>query len=311
MRILVTGGAGFIGSNVADAFLADGHQVAVADDLTTGLAEFVPAAARFEEVDVTSPAFPAFVRAFRPDVICHHAAQINVRTSMEDPIRDARINILGTIQVLQAAAAYGARRVLFASSGGAVYGDPPRARLPLDETFPVQPLSPYGVAKRAGELYGLQFAMNGLVEFVALRYPNVFGPRQTPRSEAGVVSIFMENLISGRRCTIFGDGTKTRDYLFVGDVVEANRLALRGPRNRVFNLGWGRQVTDLEMYRACAAQFGSRQEPEFTDKRPGEVAYIALDAARAREELGWTPRVRFEEGIRRAAEYYRASLAKP
>ncbi len=311
MRILVTGGAGFIGSNLADAFLADGHEVAIADNLTTGLAEFVPAAALFEEVDVTTAAFAAFVRSFRPEVICHHAAQINVRSSMDDPIRDARINILGTIQVLQAAADCGTRRVLFASSGGAVYGDPPRERLPLDESFPVQPLSPYGVGKRAGELYGLQYAMNGLLEFVALRYPNVFGPRQTPRSEAGVVSIFMENLIAGRRCTIFGDGTKTRDYLFVGDVVEANRLALRCPKNRVFNLGWGRQVSDLEMYRACAAQFDSGMEPEFAPKRPGEVDRIALEATRAREELTWTPRVRFEEGIRRAAEYYRASLAKP
>jgi UDP-glucose 4-epimerase len=310
MRILVTGGAGFIGSNVADAFLEDGHEVLVADNLVTGLREFVPPAARFEETDVTSEAFAALVGRFRPEVISHHAAQINVRVSVADPVFDARVNILGIVNVLKSAADAGTRRVVFASSGGAIYGEPPRERLPVDETFPAQPLSPYGVAKRAGELYGLQFAACGLLEFVALRYPNVFGPRQTPRSEAGVCSIFMDNLMHGRPCTIFGDGTKTRDYLFVEDVVSANRLALRGPKNRIYNLGWGRQVSDLEMYRACAAQFGSTEEPEFADRRPGEVERIALDASRAREELGWTPRVPFEEGIARAAEYYRASLAK-
>jgi len=310
MRILVTGGAGFIGSNVADAFVEDGHDVAVADNLATGWREFVPEAAAFREIDVTTGEFAEFVAAFRPEVICHHAAQINVRVSVADPLLDTRVNVVGMVNVLKAAADAGTRRVVFASSGGAIYGEPPRDRLPVDETFPAQPLSPYGVAKRACELYGLQFASCGFLEFVALRYPNVFGPRQTPRSEAGVCSIFMENLMHGRPCTIFGDGTKTRDYLFVGDVVSANRLALRGPRNRIYNLGWGRQISDLEMYRACAAPFGVTEDPEFADRRPGEVERIALDASLARTELGWSPRVPFEEGISRAAEYYRASLAK-
>ncbi|MGH7162830.1 MAG: NAD-dependent epimerase/dehydratase family protein, partial [Planctomycetota bacterium] len=277
MRILVTGGAGFIGSNVADALIADGHAVGIADNLVTGLREFVPNAAVFEEVDVASDEFRAFARKFKPEVICHHAAHINVRVSVEDPVYDAKVNVLGTLNVLRAATESGARRVTFASSGGAVYGDPPRERLPVDEEYPAQPLSPYGVSKRAGELYGLQFAANNLLEFVALRYPNIFGPRQTPRSEAGVVSIFMENLMNGRPCTIFGDGGKTRDYLFVGDVVAANRLALVGPRNRIFNLGWGRQISDMEMYRACSSQFGVTLAPILASKRPGEVDFIALD----------------------------------
>jgi UDP-glucose 4-epimerase len=306
MRILVTGGAGFIGSTVADRFVADGHQVAVLDDLSSGRRENLNPSAAFFEVDLRdADAVAGALAGFRPEIVDHHAAQIDVRSSVDRPVHDAAINVLGSLNLLQAAVASGARKLIYASTGGALYGE---ARyLPADEAHPVNPESPYGVSKHTVEHYLYLYKLLHGLDYTVLRYPNVYGPRQNPHGEAGVNAIFIGLMSEGKRPTIFGDGNQVRDYLYVDDVVEANARALERGGGETVNLGWARGVSVNDIYAALQRILGFAGEAVRAERRPGEVQRIYLAAGRAREVLGWTPRVEFEDGLRRTVEWYRTT----
>ena len=306
MKILVTGGAGFIGSHVVDALVQEGHQVVVVDDLSMGRREQVSPAARFHHVDIRQrDAIGEVFRAERPELINHHAAQGNLRRSMEEPSFDASVNTVGSLNLLELSLAYGVRRFVYISSGGAVYGEP--QRLPVDERHQIRPLSAYGVSKYSVEQYlDLLGGASGL-DYTILRYANVYGPRQDPRGEAGVVAIFSRQMLAGERPTIFGDGTKTRDYVHVDDIVRANLLAMAQKRavGRVYNLGLGNEVSDRQIFELVRSSVGVTMEPILAAKRPGEIDRICLDPSRAKAELGWEPSVRLEEGIDRTVEFHR------
>jgi UDP-glucose 4-epimerase len=302
MRILVTGGAGFIGSHVVDCYLELGHEVAVVDDLSTGREGNMNPKARLYRQDICDDLTELF-SDFRPEIVNHHAAQVNVRRSVEDPARDARVNVLGSINLYRAAAAAACRKVIYISSGGAMYGEP--ENIPADEDTPPAPLCPYGCSKYAAEKYLELYAGLHGFRFTVLRYANVYGPRQDPHGEAGVVAVFSQQLFAGGAPCIFGDGSKTRDYVFVQDVVEANVLALEGGDGRAYNVGTGRETTDDEIFDAVRRAAGMEIEPRHVDFRQGEVRYIALDATRIRNELGWQAATPLEQGMALAVDYYR------
>ncbi len=304
MRILITGGAGFIGSTVADGFAAAGWEVAVLDDLSTGRRENVPAQARFFPCDVRSAAAAAAVKEFRPDVLCHHAAQIDVRKSMADPRLDADVNLGGLLNLMQAAAEAKVGHVLFASSGGAMYGDTDRIPTPEDHT--PRPISHYGVAKAASELYLGVFRASHGIPFAALRYGNVYGPRQDPHGEAGVVAIFSSRLLDGKPCTIYGDGSQTRDYVFVGDVARANLLAAERRFDGALNVGTGVETDVNALYAHLARAAGSSAAAEHAPPRPGEQRRSCIDPAAAARALGWKPEVEVGVGLARTLEWFRA-----
>ncbi len=307
MKILVTGGAGFIGSNVADAFLAAGHDVAIVDNLATGTRANLNSAARFYEADITDHSRMAEIfDAERPDVVNHHAAQVNIRVSVARPLYDTSVNVLGTVSVLEASALASVKRFIFVSSGGAVYGEP--LVIPTTEDIPASPISAYGAAKLSGEHYcNVYHAVRGL-PFVILRYANVYGPRQSPEGEAGVTSIFARLMLQGKPCTIFGDGSKTRDYVHVHDIARANLLALEHGDLGVFNIATGRQVSDQQVFDALAAAAGYSETATYAPFRAGEVSRSALDCTRAREVLGWAPTINFEEGVASVVDFHRADL---
>jgi UDP-glucose 4-epimerase len=306
LKILITGGAGFIGSHVADGFLESGHEVVVLDDLSTGSRENLSPRARFYETDIRSSEVARIFERERPAIVNHHAAQMDVRRAVREPDFDASVNILGSLNVLECARRFGARKLVFASTGGAVYGE--SRRLPVDESHQIAPLSPYGVSKFAFEQYLAAYHRLHGLSYTVLRYPNVYGPRQNPNGEAGVVAIFAGQLLRGETPTIFGDGEKTRDYVHVSDVVEANRLALVEDRGEVFNLGWGEEVSDRAIFEAVSRAVGVSVAPLWSDARPGEVQRICLDSSRIRERLGWTPKVRLEEGVLDVVRYQRERL---
>jgi len=300
MRALVTGGAGFIGSNLVDALLARGDQVTVVDDLSTGrrenLAPALAAGAELVESDVrdAQALLDLFERA-RPEVVFHLAAQIDVRKSAADPAFDARVNVEGTINVLEAARVAGVARVVNSSTGGAIYGE--GRTLPAPEDHPTAPEAPYGQSKFAAEGYCDLFKrLHGLAT-VSLRYGNVYGPRQDPLGEAGVIAIFCGRLVDGERPTVFGDGLQTRDYVFVEDVVASNLAAAESDVSGSINIGTGVQTTVLDLVEALASLAGREFEPEHAPERLGEVQHIALDYTRAREALGWGPRTSLREGL--------------
>jgi UDP-glucose 4-epimerase len=304
LRILVTGGAGFIGSNVADRFLELDHEVAVFDDLSTGFQEFVSPRVKFYRGDLADAgAVDRCVADFRPELVSHHAAQIDVRKSVSDPLWDARVNILGSIGLLQACTRHGVRKVLYASTGGALYGE--GRHLPATEDHPVNPESPYGTSKHTVEHYLYLWKLLHGLDYTVLRYPNVFGPRQNPHGEAGVNAIFIGLMLEGRRPRIFGDGTAVRDYLFVTDVVEANVLALTQGSGEMCNLGTGVGTSVNDIVHELQDILGFREGAIHDAPRPGEVQRIYLDASRARRVLGWAPQVGFREGLRRTVEWTR------
>lgn len=305
---LVTGGAGFIGSHVADRLLAAGYDVTILDNLSSGRRENIPAAARFVEGCITSPEAAALVRDGQFTVLCHLAAQIDVRRSVEDPAYDARINVLGSLNLLEAVRTSSAHtRVIFSSTGGALYGD--FATPPSDELTAKDPEAPYGIAKLAVEYYMAYYGRVHKLDTVALRYGNVYGPRQDPHGEAGVVAIFCNRLIDGRALTVFGDGTQTRDYVFAGDVADMNvRVAgatLPPPARldaRAFNVGTGVETSVNTLAAALQRAAGSAIPIDYAPARPGELARSALDITKSREVLGWSPAVSVEDGL---AETYR------
>jgi UDP-glucose 4-epimerase len=312
--VLVTGGAGFIGSHIAEGYLAAGWSVTCLDDLSRGKREQVPAAARFIQADVRSrEAFEAIADGGF-DVINHQAAQIDVRISVDEPAHDASINLVGFANILGGAATGTVKRVVFASSGGVVYGDPDV--IPTPETAPNLPISPYGVSKLAGEHYLRVMGTLKGFEGVAMRYANVYGPRQDPKSEAGVVSIFVSRVLAGQPLTIFGDGEQTRDYVFVRDVARANVLASsaavsRGDRLDVpaFNIATSRETTVNELARHVMRALGREVPIEHAAPRAGELARSCLDTSKAARELGWRPEVTFDEGLAALAAWFQGAAS--
>jgi UDP-glucose 4-epimerase len=302
MRALVTGGAGFIGSNLVDALVERGDEVTVVDDVSTGkrgnLDQATQNGARLVELDIRDPdAVEAAVEQARPQAIFHLAAQIDVRKSVADPANDARINVEGTVNVLRAAQAHGVPRVVNTSTGGAIYGE--GQIIPAPEDHPVAPEAPYGLSKFCAEQYCELFLRLHGLSTVSLRYGNVYGPRQDPLGEAGVVAIFCGKVLDGDRPTIFGDGRQTRDYIYVGDVVEANLRAAESQTTGPVNIGRGAEISVLDIVEALRPQTTGAFEPEHAPERPGEVRRIALDCSRARRELGWEAGTGLEEGLER------------
>ena len=306
-KVLVSGGAGFIGSHIADAYLARGDAVWVIDDLSSGRRKNVPAGAQFLELDIRDEEVRNLFREVRFDLVSHHAAQIDVRVSVLDPAKDASINLLGLLNLTEAAIEVGTQRFIFVSSGGVVYGEP--EQIPTPESAPKLPRSPYGVTKLTGEQYLYYYRMIRGLEYVAMRYSNVFGPRQDPHGEAGVVAIFCNRLLSGEPLTIFGDGEQTRDYVFVRDVVSANMLAsdLRleageGLDARAFNVGTGVATSVNRLADALEAVAGSAPGRNRQPERPGELRHSTLDSSLL-QSRGWSPAFTLEEGLRETYEH--------
>jgi UDP-glucose 4-epimerase len=306
MRVLVTGGAGFIGSHIADAYLAAGHTVGVVDNLSTGSAENLDPRVRFWKADLRDPALQSILAEFRPEIVSHHAAQISVSVSARDPRGDAEINILGALNLLEAAVRHQVQRVIFASTGGAMYGE--QEALPTAESVFPEPVSPYGVAKHSVERYLHAFQhMHGL-RSVVLRYANVYGPRQNPHGEAGVVAIFCRGILDGKTLTVYGDGGQTRDYVYVGDVVRANLLATTAPvegKIPIMNVGTGVETSVNDLVRLLGDAAGSPLRAEHAPPRSGEQRRSALDAALAARVLGWRPATDVRAGLQETLGWFR------
>jgi UDP-glucose 4-epimerase len=303
LKVLVSGGAGFIGSQVADRLIADGHEVVILDDLSTGHVEQLPAKARFYQMDLRSPWLGELFRIEQPEAVVHQAAQASVPRSVEDPVFTTDVNVLGTAALLQASAQHGVRRFLFASTGGALYGDADVT--PTPEDYPTLPVSPYGASKLAGEVYLRTFhALHGL-SYAALRYANVYGPRQDPHGEAGVVAIFSGRLLSGASVRINGDGKQTRDFVYVGDVAEANALALASDAVGSFNVGTGIETDINRIFEVLQRLAGSHQSEEHGPAMPGEQRRSVVDARKIEKVLGWRPRTILESGLDATVRYFR------
>lgn len=302
MRILVTGGAGFIGSHIVEAYIAAGHTVAVVDDLSSGKREHVPVAGAFYQMDIRNPELGSVFEAEQPDIVNHQAAQVSVPKAIADPVHDASVNIAGLVNVLEHARQHGVRKVVFASSC-AVYGDPDE--LPIPEEHPIHPRSPYGQSKWSGEHYLDLYRRLYRLNFTALRYANVYGPRQDPFGEAGVITIFVEQMLDGRRVTIDGDGHQTRDFVYVGDVATANLRALDLGDNQVYNISTGQAVTINQLFHTLRKVAGYHRDPRHGPPRPGDIRHSVLDPARAIRELGWRPTTSFEKGLAQTVEYFK------
>jgi UDP-glucose 4-epimerase len=309
-RALVTGGAGFIGSHIAEAYLAEGWEVTIIDDLSRGHKGNLPAGAKFVKADIRSKEARDLLAKGKFDVLNHHAAQIDVRVSVDQPALDAEINLVGFANLLDGAGAGGVKRVVFASSGGVIYGDP--EVVPTPETAPKLPISPYGVSKLAGEYYLRALGALRGFEGVAMRYANVFGPRQDPKSEAGVVSIFVSRLLENKPLTVFGDGKQTRDYVFVKDVARANVLASTAKMpsgtdldSPALNIATAVQTNVLELAERVGKVMGKKVELEFAPPRPGELFRSSLDIGKAKRVLGWTPAHGFDDGLPELVEWFK------
>jgi UDP-glucose 4-epimerase len=307
MKILVTGGAGFIGSHVVDGYVAAGHDVLVVDNLCTGKRENLNPKARFHLLDILEPKTAELIRDERPDVLNHHAAQMDVRRSVADPLFDARTNVLGTIALLEAARQASVKKVLFVSSGGAVYGE--QETFPAPETHPTWPVSPYGVSKRSGELYCHFYLAEYRMPFVAFRYANVYGPRQDPHGEAGVVAIFSGKMLRGEPVTVNGDGKQTRDYVFVGDVARMSVLALQREATGPVNIGTGVETDVTQLAGTLLEVSGSRSEVRHGPAKSGEQRRSVVDVRRAADVFGWRPEVSLRDGLARTVEFFRARAA--
>ena len=306
MKILVTGGAGFIGSHLVDALIERGEKVVVVDNLSTGCRENVNPQTKLYELNIGDQGLAEVFDLERPDIIYHHAAQIDLRRSVTEPLFDARENILGSLNVIVNSVQYRVTKFIYASSGGAIYGEP--QSLPVDENHPINPVSQYGVSKHTVEhylhLYALQYGIN----YVVLRYANVYGARQNPFGEAGVVAIFARQMLGGKQPAIFGPGNKTRDYTHVSDVVAANLLAMERGTNAICNIGTGVETSDQEIFDAVAEAVGYDDPPLYTSVRPGEVQRMCLDWSRAEQELSWHPKLSLMEGITKTVDYFKAQV---
>ena len=303
-KVLVTGGAGFIGSHVVDRLLHEGYSVVVVDDLSTGSRENINPEAKFYLADICDrEKLKEIFETEKPDYVNHHAAQMDVRKSVEEPVFDARTNIVGSIVVLEESLVTGIEKFIYISTGGAVYGEP--ESLPVAEGSAINPISPYGISKHTVEHYLYLYSYNAHLKYTVLRYPNVYGPRQNPHGEAGVVAIFTEKMLREEQPTIFGTGKQTRDYLYVGDVVQANILAMEKGDGEIYNLGTGRQTSVIELFEMLRKVIGFDKEPLSAPARTGEIEDISLDAKKAMQGLGWKPEHSLEDGFRKTVEYYR------
>jgi UDP-glucose 4-epimerase len=303
MKILVTGGAGFIGSHLAEALVAQGHMVHVLDSLYSGLVANVPPAATFVQLDIQDPEIDALFARERYDVVFHEAAQMDVRLSVADPAFDARVNILGTINLLEASRKYGVRKFIFASSGGAGYGE--QEAFPADENHPIRPLSPYGITKVSVERYLFYYHEVFGLPYISLRYANVYGPRQNPHGEAGVVSIFCTKMLEGQQPVIYGDGGQTRDFVYVGDVISANLLALDYAGTGCFNVGTGIETSINEVFDVLNELLGGAYERKHADAKAGEQRRSVLDCQLITREMGWQPTLSFAEGMAHTLDWFR------
>lgn len=310
MRILVTGGAGFIGSHTVDALVATAaHQIAVIDDLSAGKRDQLNPGARFHQADIRDAgAVGRIVAIEQPEVIIHLAAQMDVRRSVADPVFDAQVNLVGFLKLMEAARQYGLRRVVFSSTGGAIYGE--QDTFPADESHPCRPVSPYGVAKFSTESYLFFYKAQYGIDYAAMRYANVYGPRQDPHGEAGVVAIFCGRLLEDKPVTIFGKGEQTRDYVYVGDVVRANVAAVAATATGPINIGTGIETSVNQLYAALAAVAESDRPPTYAPARPGEQSRSVIAAARAGRTLGWSPQVTLEAGLRRTYHFFKERVAQ-
>jgi len=303
MKILVTGAAGFIGSHVVDTYLAHGHEVVAVDDLSTGRLSNLNPAARFYEVDIRSPELERVFEAEKPDVVNHHAAQMDVRRSVTAPLFDADVNILGSINLLENAARHNVKRIIYISSGGAVYGEP--EYLPCDEDHPARPISQYGASKYTIEHYLFLYQHIYGLNYVVLRYANVYGPRQNPHGEAGVVAIFTGQMLANQQITINGDGEQQRDFIYVGDCAQANLLALTNEKvNTIHNIGSGLGSSVNDIYRMLKDIARYDKSPQYAPARLGEARRIYLDTGRAARQLGWVPAVNLMDGLKITVDYF-------
>jgi UDP-glucose 4-epimerase len=307
MKVVVTGGAGFIGSHLVDRLVLEGHEVVVIDNLSTGKRRHLNRAARFYKIDIQSWRLERVFRNERPSVVMHLAAQIDVRKSVEDPIFDAQVNVLGTLNVLQQAVKHGVRKVIFSSSGGAIYGE--QEVFPASETHVTQPLSPYGLSKLCGEHYLSYYQRVGGIQLVNLRYANVYGPRQDPHGEAGVVGIFIQKLLNGEQAIINGNGRQSRDFVFVDDVAEANLAVMGQETQGTYNVGTGVETSINDLFRILVEQTGSKCKELHGPAKKGEQARSVIDSTKLRQAVCWEPRVELTEGLKRTVAYFRERMA--
>jgi UDP-glucose 4-epimerase len=310
MKALVTGGAGFIGSHVVDCYLDRGLDVAIVDDLSRGSMNNVNRKARFYKADIRDyDAMRRIVEKERPDYVNHHAAQMDLRRAVYEPAFDAETNIVGSIHLLNLAVEFKTKRIVYASSGGGAYGEP--LYVPMGEDHPIDPTSPYGISKHTVEHYLFNYRVLYGLEYVVLRYGNVYGPRQSSKGEAGVVAIFCEQMLAKETPKIFGTGKKTRDYVYVADVTQANVQALERGNGEIFNIASGEPTTDYEIFEAVCKALGIQPfEPLYADKRPGEIDHCYLKIDKAKQQLNWTPKVGLMEGLQMTAAFFREHAAK-
>jgi UDP-glucose 4-epimerase len=302
MRVLVTGGAGFIGSHIVDDLLATGHQVLVVDDLSTGKAANLPANVELAQVDIAGPKFLEVARRFKPEAITHCAAQASVVVSMAEPAVDATTNIMGGLQVIRAAIETECPRFVYITTGGALYGHPVYS--PSDEVHPIRPISPYGLSKWTLECYA-GLLLPETIPARVLRLANIYGPRQDPNGEAGVIAIFGSRMLAGEPVKIFGDGEQTRDFVYVGDVVRAHALALEGMRSLTVNISTTQPTSVNDLFRVMAAETRYSLPAIHEEERRGEIKHVTLDNRRAKEALGWEPRTALPEGIKATIDWLR------
>lgn len=312
MKILVTGAAGFVASHVADAYVNAGHEVIILDDLSRGSRKNINAQCRFYQCDIRDrEEVEKIFGSEKPAIINHHAAQMDVRRGVREPHFDAQVNILGSINLIEAAVAHGAKRFIYAATAGAGYGEP--KQMPVPEDYPMNPITPYGISKHTVEHYLFTFQFLYGLEYVVLRYGNVYGPRQSSRGEAGVFAIFSEQMLAGVQPVIYGDGKKIRDYVYISDVVAANVAALERGANQIFNISSGVETPDLEVFERVRELLGKQVEPRYVPRRPGEIDKICLDISKAARLLGWAPQVFLTDGARQTVAYFQnvASACAP
>jgi UDP-glucose 4-epimerase len=305
LKILVTGGAGFIGSNISDRLIEDGHQVVIIDNLSTGVRDYIPDDAHFYELDIRDEKIADVFQTEKPDMICHLAAQLDVRVSISNPLFDADVNIQGSLRLIDLCVKHDVKKVIFASTGGAIYGED---CIPADESMMPRPISGYGVAKLSVEQYLYCFSKIHGLDYVALRYANVYGPRQNAHGEAGVVAIFIARLLSGRPVTINGDGHQTRDFVFVKDVVSANLQALKLDKVGSYNIGTGAETSINEIYNKLADISGIKELPQYAPGKLGEQSRSVLDHSKAGRDLHWQPQIQLDQGLQETYAFFKQQI---